>query len=143
MLMVRLTDTRKPLSGLVLRKPKVVNLSMLERWDVCYDAHDWLKNTPGLKGFFRLHDGFVEDTFSRYSATVSFKPRWFVVLARHLGDDLMKQTNNKLAHKIIRGQLAVYEAAVIASALRELPIGIRMEENVRLGQMLVKLIQDL
>ena len=134
---------RHPLTGVKLRKPKSITRKMLERWDICYEAIVWFDKVA-VRRQFPLTNEFVEKAFSKRVFEMRFRTVWFSWLAIRLFSDLSKQCqDNATANRALNAKLQSFQAAVTVVSLKEMPEGIRAIEHARLGQMFIRILDEL
>ena len=135
---------RRPFTGVVLKKPKLITVRMLEKWDVCHEGIVWFKLATTPRKNFPLTYDHVEDAFSRRIVEQRFRTVWFSWLAIRIFSDLSRQTlGNAAANRVLNTKLKEFMASVTVVSLNEYPQGILLIEQARLGQMLIRIIDEL
>lgn len=136
--------TKRPLTGMKLRKPKSITRAMLDRWDICFEGITWF-NHVAPRGRFLLTEQFIDEAFSRHTVDIRFKTVWLGWLAIRLFTDLSRQTDgNATANRALNAKLREYSAAITRVNLkRDLPQGLLMIEQARLAHLLINMLSEL
>lgn len=131
----------RPLSGVKLRKPRSITLKMLERWDVCYDAHAWFKQAVGARGYFPFDDAAIDRIFGKYTTALGFRTSWLIAMNNILLREFASQVEvNTTAYRVINKLRAEFNASVTASDLQNISPMLRNEEYAKLAKAWIKLI---